>query len=134
MLAGEAVKELTVGAVPDAETVTVALAVTVLLLPVAVSVYVVVLAGVTLLCPEAATSPMPLSMLTELAFVVAQLKFALAPAAMVAGLMLSVAEGSEEVPETPEQPTAATKTQLSATERTLRREQWARIMLQIAPH
>jgi hypothetical protein len=74
--------------------------------PLAVSVKVVVLAGVTVLCPEGATLPMPLSMLTESALVLDQLKVALAPRVMLEGVAVSVAVGAGGDPETPEHPKA----------------------------
>jgi hypothetical protein len=73
--------------------------------------------GVTLFCPEAGTLPIPLSIVTEAAFVVDQLRVALVPAAIWDGLALSVAEGLDELPEleppTPEHPAAISKRQVN---------------------
>jgi hypothetical protein len=55
--------------------------------------------GVTLFCPEAGTLPIPLSIVTESAFVADQVRVALDPDAILEGLALSVAEGFDELPE-----------------------------------
>ena len=51
-------------------------------LPFAVSVYVAVAAGVTVVEPEAATAPTPGDMVTLLTFVVVQVKVAVSPASI----------------------------------------------------
>jgi hypothetical protein len=75
-------------------TVTVAVAVTVPpLLPVAVNVYVVVVVGLTVVEPDAATVPIPLSMETLVALVVLQVRVEEPPTEMVTGFAVSLAVG-----------------------------------------
>ncbi|MGH9615945.1 MAG: hypothetical protein ACRD28_04315 [Acidobacteriaceae bacterium] len=73
MIVGGAADKVAVGAA--ASTVTVAAEVTVLL-PVAVNVYCVVAVGLTVIDPDAATVPMPLSMVTVRASVDVQVSVA----------------------------------------------------------
>lgn len=91
IVAGEA-ERFAVGA-GGACTVTVAAAVAVPPPPVAVNVYWVVAAGLTVTDPEAATVPTPLLMETVLAFVVVHVKVADAPAVTLAGDAERVAVG-----------------------------------------
>jgi hypothetical protein len=76
---------------PDAVMVTVAVAVLVPVLLVALSVYVVVVVGLTVVDPDAAVElNVPGVMATLTVFVVAQLSVLLAPLAMLAGLALKL--------------------------------------------
>ena len=78
----------------NSSTVTVAVAVTVPpLLPVAVKVYVVVVVGLTVVEPDAATVPMPLSIETLVALVVLQVRVEEPPTEMVTGFAVSFAVG-----------------------------------------
>jgi hypothetical protein len=61
---------------------------------VAVSIYVVVFAGVTVLLPESATDPIPLFILTDVAFVVVQLKVEDEPEVMLVGEAERLAVGA----------------------------------------
>jgi len=106
MFAGEAVS-VAVGA--GACTVTVAVAVAGLPFgPAAVSVYCVVVVGDTVVDPDTATVPTPLSIVTVVAFEVDQLSMAWLPAVMVAGetvrVALATAGGSEGNNPAPWQP------------------------------
>jgi len=64
------------------------------LLPVAVKVYCVVVVGLTVVEPDAETIPIPWSIDTVVAFVVAQVKVEVFPAMIVAGEAESVAVGA----------------------------------------
>lgn len=82
---------------PEDPTVTVAVAVADPPVPVAVIVYVVVAVGETDFDPEVATAPMPLSIVTELAFVLDHVNVDDCPAVMLVGLALRVTVGAPEV-------------------------------------
>src|SRR5438105_7935942 len=71
---------------PTGVTFTMALPVAFPKVPVAVALYVVVAAGVTVTAPFAGCAPTPLSILTDVAFVVAQESVELCPAEMLLGL------------------------------------------------
>jgi hypothetical protein len=80
-----------------ASTVTVAGAVELPPAPVAVRVYVVVVLGpVIVLEPDVATAPIPLSIVTVVAFVVDQVRVVESPGLMVDGLMLNCIVGLGE--------------------------------------
>jgi hypothetical protein len=87
---GSALKELITGAGPLPVTNICAFAVTVPDGFVAVSVYVVVVGGITVLVPLKATAPTPLLMLTDLAPVTVQLNAARLPAVKASGLASNV--------------------------------------------
>jgi hypothetical protein len=104
MFAGLA-ESVAVGA--TACTVTVATDVTVLS-PVAVRVYCVVAVGLTVVEPDAATTPMPLSIATEVAFEVVHVSVAWFPGATVDGeadrVAVATAGGNEGNIAAPRQP------------------------------
>jgi hypothetical protein len=82
-----------------APTLTVAAAVADPPAPVAVIVYVVVAVGLTDLVPDVPTAPIPLSIVTEVAFVLDQVNVDDCPEVMVVGLADSVTVGAPvEVP------------------------------------
>jgi hypothetical protein len=94
MLVGDAVSEtllaqVKVGTGGGTLTVTVVVQVTVPPLPVAVSVYVVVTSGDTVNEPSTATAPIALSIVTDVAFVVFQVRVLLAPRLIVVGLAVN---------------------------------------------
>jgi hypothetical protein len=84
---------------PPVPTETVAVALVVPPGPVAVRVYVVLALGETLWLPEVATAPMPLSMETDVAFVVFHVRVELPPAAIEVGLALKLIVGGGFVEE-----------------------------------
>jgi hypothetical protein len=91
-VSGFAVNELITGAAAGGlgETVTAAVAVVVPPGPVAVRVYDVLSVGFTVTDPETGKVPVMPEMLTDVAFVVAQLKVALSPITMFAGFTVKL--------------------------------------------
>ena len=77
-----------------APTLTVAVAVAEPPVPVAVIVYVVVAVGLTDLVPDVATAPMPLSIVTDVAFVLDQVSVDDCPEVMLVGFAVMVTVGA----------------------------------------